>query len=83
MAGEACHKLGGVGACSPRKILDFHVPLDQFWCILSTYDYSLVFDIFEGEVNHIAKVVGMSYSINWVALQIDLYWQNVILLTQQ
>ena len=46
VAGKARHKLGGVGACSPR------VPLDKIWCILRAYNYSLVSDIVEGEVNH-------------------------------
>ena len=50
------------GAEIRRKILDFDVPLHQFWCILRafyTYNY-----IFEGEVNHIARVVEISCTIN-------------------
>ena len=47
----------------------FHVPLDQFSYAFYTYNYSLESDIFEGEGNHIAIIVGMSCTINWAALQ--------------
>ena len=33
------------GACSPRKFLNFHVSVDQFWCILRAIPLSTAFHI--------------------------------------
>jgi hypothetical protein len=31
------HNLGGSGGMLPQENLDFHISLDRFWCILSTW----------------------------------------------
>ena len=82
VAGKARHKLGGSGGKE-----NFGLSCHQFWYSLRafyTYNYSLVSDIFEGEVNHIiAKVMGMSCTINWMALQIEIVLPRSVCKTMQ